>query len=598
MKDENKIGCGDTVCMLFKAEPRTFCTSDCVCVCNMFPGGSSRQQSRKNKRTDDFGGHGEAPSTPLMHSSFLLSSRGELMGTAMQQQQQRKRSNFFYPSSSFYSRGNSMFLGEGEGDNPDAAENGEIVKGVPVGEDSKTSYPTGIIPENNGNQNQPTRSGCCGGCNREITCGGKTFKLFDWTRRRINVFNLFACLLHLMMAVILLQRPDKQQYVLKHDRIHVKVASSVDPRLNKPFLGPLYDNVTCNFAKPNTLNFTNSDGTMLQSWAYPQDANIRISLKACVTAFFLMSFVFQSTVSFLSGLPRKWNTAPREWWGRKFRIPLGYLNIFYNNQSDDQTLAEAVSNPILEKGVPKPSDTALILQWCSRMLSFNVLRFYEYSISGSLVLVTIAMVAGITDSELLMCIYLLAGACMIFGLVAEYAMRGRVVLNTLKEQLAKKDGYDKLFDGAVIDFEAVLRVMSTQLHWVFWISHILAWFCIGLPWYIIVMHYRAWWEQCQASATPLPSPSPSPSPSSLVSSSSLTPAAGQAANKPPRSTEPPDFVQAIVVLQVMLYMVFGVVQLVQYKYPHKRRTVEVTYIFLSLSAKILLGAILAANVLM
>lgn len=84
------------------------------------------------------------------------------------------------------------------------------------------------------------------------------------------------------------------------------------------------------------------------------------------------------------------------------------------------------------------------------------------------------------------------------------------------------------------------------------------------------MHYRGWWEQC---TTP------------DAKGETVTP-------------QPPDFVKAIVFAQAILFTLFGFVQLVQFFYPHKRRVVEVAYIGLSLTAKVLLGSILAANVLL
>ena len=91
--------------------------------------------------------------------------------------------------------------------------------------------------------------------------------------------------------------------------------------------------------------------------------------------------------------------------------------------------------------------------------------------------------------------------------------------------------------------------------------------------YIIFLHYRSWWDQCKFAL----------------------PAA--AAATAPTTSEPPDFVKIIVFAQAILFLLFGVVQLVQFFMPHRRRAAEVAYILLSLTAKVLLGAILSANVL-
>ena len=64
------------------------------------------------------------------------------------------------------------------------------------------------------------------------------------------------------------------------------------------------------------------------------------------------------------------------------------------------------------------------------------------------------------------------------------------------------------------------------------------------------------------------------------------------------NTQPPEFVKYIVWLQALLFLSFGVVQIAQKVYPHRRRAAELAYILLSLVAKGSLGLILAVNVLM
>lgn len=215
-----------------------------------------------------------------------------------------------------------------------------------------------------------------------------------------------------------------------------------------------------------------------------------------------------------------------------------------------------------------PKYFADVNRWCSDMLAFNALRFVEYTFSGSLVLVTIGMIAGIVDVELLSCIFLLSASCMLMGLVAEYCMRGRVALKAIEKNLPGSD-FEKL--------SYVFQVVRVKLAYAFWISHILAWVCILLPWYIIYLHYESWWDQCKFV---LPAASPSATPA------------------PATTSEPPDFVKIIVFAQAILFLLFGVVQLVQFFMPHKRRATEVSYIMLSLTAKVLLGVILSVNVLL
>jgi hypothetical protein len=57
------------------------------------------------------------------------------------------------------------------------------------------------------------------------------------------------------------------------------------------------------------------------------------------------------------------------------------------------------------------------------------------------------------------------------------------------------------------------------------------------------------------------------------------------------------FVQGIIICEVILFMLFGVVQLLQGIWPNGHRRIEASYILLSLIAKFLLGTILFANVM-
>ena len=213
----------------------------------------------------------------------------------------------------------------------------------------------------------------------------------------------------------------------------------------------------------------------------------------------------------------------------------GYSKIFDNKQDDDVTYEKCADHG----------------RWMYTMLHFNWLRFVEYSISGSLVLATIALISGIVDTELLICIFFLSAACMIFGLVAEWCMRVHTVL--VKGTVAIK----QLPGG-----EVTSNILERMLSRAFIVSHLMAWVCIAVPWYIIFKHYESWFNQCKSNS------------------------------------QPPEFVKYIVFLQIVLFTSFGIIQAVQWKYPHKRRAAEIAYISLSLTAKAFLGIILAVNVLM
>jgi hypothetical protein len=436
---------------------------------------------------------------------------------------------------------------------------------------------------------------------------GVRCRLFRLTRRGIHIFNAFAVFFHVCLFLVVLSSPKDQHYFLKHDRTHVTIGSTLNSAaaaatpppppasslllsgnmavmLNSnnqgSFLTTTQMGTTCNFAKPNTLNFTSSNNTVLQTWTYPSDADMKISLKWCACVFFLLSIVFQA-IPWVEGLSRYCLSKTIS--GRL------YSAIFNSDESDDVTFDDYLA-------LYKDYDNHIL--WCSRMLAFNELRFYEYSVSGSLVLLTIAMISGINDVELLMCIYALAFACMIFGLVAEYALRGKVVLDTILRNSELRGNYNTekgIVDGCTASclscgtkepevkkdilfaglgtpiLDHVFKVMHGQLHVAFWVSYITAWICIAIPWYIIIMHYDGWWGGGQCKDI-----SPNKS----------------------RSTQPPDFLRAVIVLQGMLYASFGFVQLYQYYRPHKRRLAEAMYITLSFTAKGTLGIILAAQVLM
>jgi hypothetical protein len=305
-----------------------------------------------------------------------------------------------------------------------------------------------------------------------------------------------------------------------------------------------------------------------------------VHLKYGVAGFFALSFLFQFAVEAMS-----WSM----FGGR------GYTTIFVSDAPDDTTFE------IAKKNKDETQDNWQVVEgWCSQLLAFNELRFIEYSFSGSLVLACIATVAGISDVELLACIYLLGFACMILGLVAEYTMRAYNVLQILQdenseENSTKSKALDHLFN-----------VMKKQLRWAFRISHILAWLCIILPWIIIYLHYQGWWNQCKetapllamASSSPATPPKTTTTTAAALTTTTTTPPPPSSSSSSSSSQEPPDFVKAIVYIQILLYASFGLVQALQSVYPHKRRAAEVAYISLSLSAKFLLGVILAAYVLM
>lgn len=171
----------------------------------------------------------------------------------------------------------------------------------------------------------------------------------------------------------------------------------------------------------------------------------------------------------------------------------------------------------------------------------NPLRFVEYSISASIMLVAIALLNGITDINLLTCIVFLTGTCQLVGLAVEY-----------------------------VDNDAVQ-----------WVLHISGWFQFLCAYGVIIRAFAK-----AATADP--------------------------------DVQPPDFVWVIVIALALLYSVFGFVQLTELcckldcskslcgGCPTSCRTndrinyecKEISYVVMSLSAKLLLGWMLFSNLFM
>lgn len=194
----------------------------------------------------------------------------------------------------------------------------------------------------------------------------------------------------------------------------------------------------------------------------------------------------------------------------------------------DETQSSDAEDVLNSKEAQRMNDTAAFGRFMARELHFNWWRFVEYSASGSLVLITIALLAGIVDVELLVCMFVLAATCMLLGIVAEFALRARNVLVKVVEHTKKWSSTLSRGLGAKHPLEILSPVLDNicdKLSVCFWMSHILGWACIILPWGVILAHYAAWWSTCDAETLAVPG-------SSAASSS---PDAGS-------SRKPPDFV--------------------------------------------------------
>ena len=56
----------------------------------------------------------------------------------------------------------------------------------------------------------------------------------------------------------------------------------------------------------------------------------------------------------------------------------------------------------------------------------NPLRFVEYSISASIMLISIALINGVTDINLIISIAVLTASCQLCGLVVEYIVEKKI----------------------------------------------------------------------------------------------------------------------------------------------------------------------------
>lgn len=317
----------------------------------------------------------------------------------------------------------------------------------------------------------------------------------------------------------------------------VQAASNRDP-----LQGAVSISQTCRAARPNALRFAGSQNFTVDIWTYPVDAGSPINMGWCVCAFFLLSFAFQLSAMCCGGTHNG---------------PLSYSYLFPGDDSGDDRHVSFVRTP--NSGVTagnkevlrKPGD---IVEHTREEMRFNWLRFVEYSASGSLVLFTAAILVGVTDLNLLMCIFLLSATCMLLGIAAEICLR---VKNALKMVLVVPRRVEQLFiadqairvqhtktmlesvkelkvvttDGSKTSCIPLTTDLSHELSMVldehlkllqdsqdtltclepvdtminmlrigFWLTHLLGWACIVLPWAIVYAQLDKWYEPCGAEA--------------------------------------------------------------------------------------------------
>lgn len=424
------------------------------------------------------------------------------------------------------------------------------------------------------------------------------------------------------------------------------------------------DNSTC----------TMSDVVKLSVIPFPQRTEFHLSISAIAMSFFALSFAFQLGVEFIGDTTPQHGAEKKPWFRHLYEEMFG---------------TEAGGG----------GDTREMI------LCINYLRYIEYSVSASIMMLAISLVAGIYDMDLLLCIFFLTWACMICGYGSEILIRIRQVilmvpaggviigvggrrwwkrnnavvpsavrmamttmmytdadLEPLPEEGGEEDGDKQTSllggsggtrpssssssnpsnsvtkpigggaDGQMIVYqpqqlpprrnqdsvggpgsaggEAVslvvddgsspsppfadsssttttgsidnktLGTIATLALWGAVTMHLVGWVCVILPWYIIMTHNMSLWG----------------------SADKLTDCLGYAQVRIPsalpecavrRTADPPSFVWIIMISQMFLFLLFGLVQVFQILCPGRRYEAEVAYISFSLTAKVILGSVIA-----
>lgn len=282
--------------------------------------------------------------------------------------------------------------------------------------------------------------------------------------------------------------------------------------------------------QPNRLTFAGTQNFTVDIWTYPADSGFSVEMNLCVGFFFFLSFVFQLCAMFCQPLK------------------LGYWYLFPDSESGDAEhvsfvrTTDSTGKVQYENGetrtAVRPAED--IKKHLNYELRINWLRFVEYSGSGSLVLFTIAILAGVTDINLLVCMFVLSATCMLLGIVAEIILR---IKNALKmfwvvaergyvrdlETYTNKMGRlialitsspDKLtptdFDTIskalgehvetlkvcedILKFRECFESIAAMLKAGFYLSHMLGWLCIAVPWFMVGMQLKRWYEPCDAES--------------------------------------------------------------------------------------------------
>jgi Heliorhodopsin len=201
----------------------------------------------------------------------------------------------------------------------------------------------------------------------------------------------------------------------------------------------------------------------------------------------------------------------------------------------------------------------------------NILRYIEYSLSASVMMILIACIVGVYDVFTHILIFTCTFLCMMLGLVADFIRVLTASLKTLTSSQTSTE-YTRLLPQ---DESTVLEKCVTDGGFLMWGVHLMGWVAIIVPYAVFIYAYvntayRNW--HCLEN---------------------------------PSDMKVPWFVSFIIVLQGCLFSSFGVVQTVQFYTAGTMGNnaedvgtyTEMTFILLSLIAKSLLGWIAASQII-
>ena len=364
---------------------------------------------------------------------------------------------------------------------------------------------------------------------------------------KLIYFNRTAAFMHLVFfIVIFFYTKRQQQYQLHMDSTFYSTVSL--PSIYSAQVGSVQTNngIICDLAEANYFK-PSGDVLSLQMTSYPRRVEPSIeplSLNFLIWFFFLLSFLFQGPLL--------------EYFGSVVSL-LDRRN--ENKKSHVRHLYHRMFND--------PEKT-------NEFITINILRYIEYSISASVMMIAISLLSGNFNAESVAYIATLCFTCMLLGWIAEFCFRISMILEN-PETASKMDpllsesgemGLKKRPSGSQNN-TPLPRDLPRMCRFIAYMSHALGWICLLVPWSFIIQRYSALFVVsggCDAR-----------------SSTTMT---------------PPSWLMFVFVGQGFLFLAFGFVQIYQFNRPSNRMRAEFAYITLSLLAKSILGLTVSANLFM